>query len=115
MAADRYTPMFRAVAIITAAFGCIWVWRFGFTDYAAQYRPLGVAAGALTLFVGVCLWRPAKFAIVLSAVGAAFVGICAAAAAPMMHGPVILAFAGLAITLIVYAALAARVVFEKRA
>lgn len=113
MAAVRYIAMFRAAASVSVLFGGVWIWRFGFTDYAAQYRPLGVGAGVLALIVGVFLWRPAKFAIILSAVGAAVVGICAAVAAPIMHGPVILAFAGLAIVLIVYAVLAARALFER--
>ena len=108
MAAVRYTRMFRAAAVVFLLLGCLWIWRFGFTDYLPRYRLVGVGAGALAGVIGIFLLRPARFAIVLSAVGAAFVGICAAVAAPIMHGPVILAFAGLAILLIVYAVLAAR-------
>jgi hypothetical protein len=112
MAATRYTAMFRVAAVVFLLFGCAWIWRFGFTDYAPQYRLVGISAGALALLVGAFLMRPAKLAIAMSAVAAAFVGICAAAAAPVMHGPVILAFAALALLLVIYAVLAARVLFQ---
>ena len=113
MAAIRYTWMFRMAAVVCLLFGLVWIWRFGFTDYAPQYRLVGIGAGAFGCVVAVfLLWR-AKFAIALSAIGAAFFGICAAVAAPIMHGPVILAFAALAILLAVYSVLAARVLFDK--
>src|SRR5215831_4891052 len=109
MAAVRYLAMFRVAAVIFMLFGGVWIWRFGFTDYLPQYRPAGLAGGLLAIVIGIFLWRTAKLAIAISAVAAAFVGICAAAAAPIMHGPVILAFAALALLMVVYAVLAARV------
>ena len=54
------------------------------------HRLLGVALGALAVIIGVFLLRRAKFAIALSAIGAAIVAIAAAFAAPVMRGPVIL-------------------------
>ena len=66
----------------------------------------------LSALVGVFLFRPLKFAVALSALGAVVIAILAAAAAPSMRGPVLLAFAGLAIVMALYAALSARVLFD---
>jgi hypothetical protein len=113
MAVVRYAWMFRAAAVVLLLLGGIWIWRFGFTDYLPQYRLEGICAGAFACVVGVFLLRLAKFAIAVSAIGAAFVGICAVMAVPILHGPVILAFAALALVLVVYAVIAARVLFER--
>ena len=57
MAAVRYTWMFRTAAAVFLFFGGVWLWRFGFTDYHPEQRPYGLAAGALSLLVGVFLLR----------------------------------------------------------
>jgi peptidoglycan/LPS O-acetylase OafA/YrhL len=108
MAAVRYTWMFRAAALVFVFFGCVWLWRFGFTDYQPEHRPYGVAAGVIATFVGIFLWRRSRLAIGLSAAAAGLVGISAAVFAPSTHGPVILFLAGLAIFCCVYAVLATR-------
>ena len=113
MAAVRYTWMFRAAAVVYLVLGLSGIWRFGLTGYDPPHRHFGVALGALALIVGVFLFRRAKFAIALSAIGAAIVAIAAAFAAPVMHGLVILAMGGLAILCGLYAALAARVFFAR--
>jgi hypothetical protein len=112
-AAVRYTGMFRAAAVIHLAFGLIWIWRFGFTDYDVAHRPLGVGLGIASIVLGVFLLRPLKPAMAISALCAAFIAIAAAAAAPTMRGPVILFFAGVAIVAGLYAALAARALYER--
>ena len=89
--------MFRAAAVVYLLFGLSAIWRFGMTDYDPAHRLLGVGLGLLAVVVGVFLFRRAKFAIALSAIGAAVVAISAALAAPVMHGPVILAFGLLAL------------------
>ena len=113
MAAVRYTWMFRAAAVVYLFFGLSGIWRFGLTGYDPGHRLWGVAVGALAVIIGACLFRPARFAIALSAIGAAVVAIAAAVAAPIMQGPVILAFAGVAIVFALYATLAARVLLER--
>ena len=59
------------------------------------------------------LFRRARLAIGISAVAAAVVGISAAVFAPNAKGPAILFLAGLAIVCVVYAVLAARVLFGR--
>jgi hypothetical protein len=113
-AAVRYTWMFRTAALIVLFFGAAWLWRFGFTDYHPEQRPLGLAAGAAALLVGVFLMALKRWAIAVSAVAAVVVGISAAVFAPNSHGPAILFLAGLALVCIVYAALAMRTVLAKR-
>ena len=113
MAVVRYTWMFRAAAVVFLLLGLCWLWTFGLTDYRPQYRPVGLALGVLALLVGVFLLRRAKFAIAVSALGAALVSISAAVFAPNAHGPGILFLAALAIVCGVYAALAARVLFDR--
>jgi len=112
MAAVRYTGMFRAAAVLYLLFGSSAAWRFGMTDYDPSHRLLGVGLGVLAIVVGVFLFRREKFAIALSAIGAAVVAIAGVFAAPVMQGPVILAVGLLALLCGLYAALAARVVFE---
>jgi len=112
MAAVRYTWMFRAAAVVYLLFGLSATWRFGMTNYNPSHRLLGVGLGLLTVVVGLFLFRRAKFAIALSAIGAAVVAISGAFAAPVMRAPVILAVGLLALLCALYAALAARVLFE---
>ena len=104
--------MFRTAAVVYLLFGASAVWRYGLTGYDPPHRPWGVGCGALALVVGLFLLRQARFAIGLSAIGAALVAMTAALAAPVMHGPVILAFALLAIVAGLYAAFAGRVLLE---
>ena len=108
MAAVRYVWMFRAAAIVHLLFGASSVWRYGFTDYDAPHKLWGLGFGAFAAVVGIFLFRPARFAIALSAIGAALLAIAAAVAAPVMQGPGILAFGLFALLLGVYAALAGR-------
>jgi peptidoglycan/LPS O-acetylase OafA/YrhL len=114
MAAVRYNWMFRAAALVFLFFGCVWLWRFGLTDYQPEHRVYGLAAGALAMFIGIFLWRRSRLAIGLSAVATAMVGISAAAFAPSAHGPAILVLAALALLCGLYAVLAARVLLERR-
>ena len=102
-------------AVVYLLLGASMAWRFGLTDYDPSHRPWGVAAGLLTLIVGVFLFRRARWAIGLSAMGAAVIAIAAAVAAPVMHGPVILAFAAVAILFGLYAALAGRTLLQRGA
>ncbi len=108
MAAVRYTWMFRTAAVVFLFFGCVWLWRFGLTDYRPDLRVYGLAAGVIALLVGIFLMRRAKFAIVLSALAAALVSISAAVFAPTAHGPVILFAAMLALICGLYAVFAVR-------
>ncbi len=85
--AARYTWMFRTAAVLFLFFGGVWLWRFGLTDYHPEQRPYGLAAGALSLLVGVFLLRGHKLAIGVSAAATAVVGISAAVFAPNAHGP----------------------------
>jgi hypothetical protein len=58
--------------------------------------------------------RRARFAIALSALAAAVVGISAAVFAPTAHGPVILFSAAIALVCVLYAVFAARALLEHR-
>jgi hypothetical protein len=107
--AVRYTWMFRTAAALFLFFGAVWIWRFGFTGYHPEQRPVGLALGLLALVIGVFLLRGAKVAIALSALAAGIVCLSATVFAPQAHGPAILFLAGLAITTGLYAALAVRV------
>src|SRR5215467_11235441 len=98
--------MFRTAAVVYLLLGASMAWRFGLTGYDPAHRPWGVGIGLLAMVVGVFLWRRARWAIGLSAIGAAIVAISAAVAVPVVHGPVILAFAAVAIAFGTYAALA---------
>ena len=107
--AARYTWMFRTAAAVFLFFGGVWLWTFGLTDYHPGQRPFGLAAGVLSLLVGVFLLRSHRLAIGVSAAAAAVVGISAAVFAPSSHGPAILFLAGLAIVCCLYAVFAVRV------
>jgi hypothetical protein len=113
-AAVRYIGMFRTAAVLFVLFGALWIWRFGFTGYHPEQRLLGLGLGVLALMTGIFLFRRARFAIALSALGAGIVCLSATVFAPQAHGPAILFIAGLAIVNGLYAALALRVLFERR-
>lgn len=104
--------MFRAAATLYLLMGAFAVWRYGFTDHDPSNRLWGLALGAAGMLIAVMLFRNVKAAIVLSAIGAALVAICAAVAAPVMHGPAILVFALIALLAGAYAALAGRVLLR---
>lgn len=110
----RYVWMFRTAAVVFLFFGGVWLWRFGLTDYHPEQRPYGLVAGCLALLVGLFLFRRHRAAIGFSAVAAALVAIAAAVFAPSAKGPALLFLAALAIVCAIYAALAARVLFEPR-
>ena len=107
--------MFRAAAVVYLLLGASMVWRFGFTSYDPPHRLWGVGMGLLAVLVGLFLFRRVRWAVGLSAIGAAVIAVAAAVAAPIMHGPVILAFALVAILFGVYAAVAGRALLEKSA
>lgn len=109
----RYPWMFRTAAVVYLLLGASMAWRFGLTDYDPPHRLWGVGTGVLMLAVGVFLFSRRRWAIGLSAIGAAIVAMAAAVAAPVMHGPVILACALVAIVFGVYAAMAGRVLLER--
>jgi hypothetical protein len=89
------------------------IWRYGLTDFDPAHRLEGIAIGLLGLVIGVFLIRLARFAIVLSTIGAALVALAAVIAVPVLHGLVILAFAAIAIAAGLYAALAARALIDR--
>jgi peptidoglycan/LPS O-acetylase OafA/YrhL len=101
--------MFRTAAVVYLLLGASMAWRFGWTDYDPPHRLWGVGVGMLALVVGTFLFRRSRWAIGFSAIGAAILAMAAALAAPVMHGPVILACALIAILSGVYAAMAGRV------
>jgi hypothetical protein len=105
--------MFRAAALVFLLFGMSALWRYGFTDYDAPHRPWGVGFGLFATLVGAFLLAPARFAIGLSALGAAVLAIAAAVAAPVMKGPAILAVGLFALVVGAYAALATRELMRK--
>lgn len=112
-AAVRYIWMFRTAAVLFLLLGLSWLYTFGLTSYKPEQRPFGLALGAIAVVVGAFLFRRAKFAIALSAIGAAIVCVSAAVFAPQARGPGIVFLAVLAIATGVYAALALRVLFER--
>ncbi len=105
--------MFRAAAVVYLLLGACVTWRYGLTDYDPANRPWVVGLGVLAMLVGAFLLRRARWAIGFSAIGAAIVAILAAVGVPVVHGPVILAFAAVAILFGVYAALAGRVLLQR--
>jgi hypothetical protein len=113
MATVRHAWMFRTAAVVHLLLGLSAVWRYGFTSHDPGHRLWGIALGVLALVVGVYLFKPARFAMGISAVGAAVLAVAAAVAAPIMHGPVILAFGLFALVVGAYAALAARELMER--
>ena len=112
-AVARYPWMFRTAAVVYLLLGASMAWRFGFTDYDPSHRAWGVGMGVFLLMVGVFLFGRRRWAVGLSAIGAAIIAMAAAVAAPEMHGPVILAFALVAILFGVYAAMAGRSLLER--
>ena len=113
MVAVRYLWMFRTAAIVHLFFGAAALWRFGL--YEPAHRPLGVGLGALALVVGAFLFKPARFAMALSALAAVLIALSAAVGVPMVRGPGILAFALVAIVFGLYAVFTARVLFSRQA
>jgi peptidoglycan/LPS O-acetylase OafA/YrhL len=107
-AAVRHTWMFRTAAFVFLAFGAVWIWRFGFTDYQPEQRPWGLGAGALALLVGFYLFQLKRVAIGISAAAAAIVGSSAVLFALTVKGPGILFLAALAIVCVAYAVLSVR-------
>ena len=111
----RYPWMFRAAAVVYLLLGACVAWSYGFTGYDVAHRPWGVGIGVLAIVVGVFLLRRARWAIGLSAIGAAIVAILAAIGVPLIHGPPILFFAAVAIVFGLYAAMAGRVMLDRGA
>ena len=112
MAAVRYNWMFRTAAVVFFLFGAFWLFDATWTQKFSGARPYLLAGGVAAIAIGVMLFRRMKTGIALSALGAAVVSICAAVAAPQMHGPGVLALGLLAIVTGLYAALAARELFS---
>lgn len=106
--------MFRAAAVVYLLLGASMAWRYGLTDYDPPHRAWGVGIGGLALVVGIFLFGRRRWAVGLSAIGAAIIAMAAAVAAPVMHGPVILACALVAILFGVYAAMAGRALLGRR-
>jgi hypothetical protein len=108
-AAVRYIWMFRTAAAVFLAFGALWIWRFGLTDFEPEHRPWGLGAGAAALVTGYFLFGLKRFAIGASVVVAAIVGVSAILfALTVKPGPGILFLAALAIVCVAYAVLAVR-------
>jgi len=105
--------MFRAAAVVYLLFGLAGIWRFGLTDHDPPHRVMGVGLGLLAVVIGGFVFRHAKWAIALSAIGAAVIAVAAAVAIPVLPGPVILAFIAIAVVFGLYAALAARALFDR--
>ena len=112
MGAVRYKWMFRTAAAVHLLLGLAWFVAGTFEPYRPDYWPLLLGLGVVATSVGVMLFRRMKLGIALSGIGAAIVSICAAVAAPNMRPPVLLLFAAVAIVTGIYAALAARTLFE---
>lgn len=108
MAAVRHAWMFRTAAVVFLFFGAVFIWRYALTDFHPEQRPIGLLIGILTFCVGVFLMRLQRFAIGVSAIVMALVGLSSAVFAPEARGPVILFLAALAIVCVVYAVLALR-------
>lgn len=105
--------MFRTAAVVFLLFGAFWLFDAAWSQKFSGARPYFLAGGLAAIGVGVMLFRRMKAGIALSAVGAAVVSICAAVAAPQMHGPGIFALGLLAIVTGLYAALSARELFGR--
>lgn len=112
-AAVRYKWMFRTAAVVFLLFGASALWRYGLTDFQPAQRPLGLALGAAGIAIGVFLFRRARIAIGLSALGAGIVCLSATVFAPRAQGPVILFLALLALVTGIYAVLSLRVLLER--
>ena len=114
MAAVRYNWMFRTAAVVFILFGAFWIFDATWSQKFSGARPYLLAGGLAAVVIGVMLFRRMKAGIALSALASAIVSICAAVAAPQMHGPGIVVLALLAIVTGLYAALAARELFGDR-
>jgi hypothetical protein len=112
-AAVRNVWMFRTVAVVHVFFGMAYVWKYGFTGDGPADNPFGSALGVASILVGAFLFKPAKLAIGLSAISAAVIAISAAVGVPVVKGPAIFAFAGVAILCGLYAVMAARELFGR--
>jgi len=110
-AATRHTGLFRAAAVVYLFFGLSFLWTFAFTDRYVGQRPVGLGLGVLMIAVGIFLFRRARWAIALSALGTGVTCLSATLAVPAVHGPVILLVATLAIVSAVYTVISLRVLF----
>jgi hypothetical protein len=108
MAVVRYIWMFRTAAVVSLLLGLGWLWTALFTSYRPEQRPYLLALGIAAVVIGVFLFRRAKLAIILSAIGAVIVSIAAALFIPNASGPGVLFLLGLAIIGGFYAALSFR-------
>ena len=113
MAVARHKWMYRATAVLFVLFGVFWLVDATLFDRFAALRPYLLVMGVAAIAVGVMVFRRMKAGIAVSAAAAAVVSICAAVAAPQMHGPGIVVLAGLAVLAGLYAALAARDLFDR--
>lgn len=100
--------MFRTAAVVYLSLGLSAGWRYGFTDYDVEHRLWGLGFALLAVVVGLFLFKPARLAIGISALLSALIAIAAAVAAPIMKGPVILAFAAVALLFGLYAVFGTR-------
>jgi hypothetical protein len=112
-AAVRYIGMFRTAAAFYLLFGASFIWTFGFSAEYAAKRAAGLALGLLMIAVAIYLFRGARWAIGLSALGTTVLCLSATLAVPAVHGPVILFVAVLAIASAIYTALSVRALFGK--
>lgn len=112
-AAVRYKWMFRTAAVLFLLFGSFALWRYGLTDFKPEQRPVGLALGGIAIATGVFLFRRARLAIGISALGAGIVCLGATVAAPEGKGPVILFLAGIALVTGLYTVLSLRVLFAR--
>ena len=112
-AAVRNVWMFRTAAIVHLFFGAAYVWKYGFTGDGPTDNPLGSLLGVSSILIGIFLFKPAKFAIGLSAIAATVVAISAAVGVPVVRGPAIFAFAFVAILCGLYAVMSARELFGR--
>ena len=113
-AAVRYIGMFRTAAVVYVALGICFLWTYGLTDRFAEYRLYGLSGGLLMIVIGIFLFRRARLAIGLSALGTGLVCLSSTLAVPIVHGPVILFVAFLAIASAIYTALSLRALFGSR-
>jgi hypothetical protein len=103
--------MFRTAAVVYLLLGGSWIWTATMSSRWAGFRPFLLVLGGISLMIGILLFRGKKVAVALSALGAGFLSICAAVAAPQMNGPGVLVLAGLSLVSGLYAAVAARDLF----
>jgi len=109
----RYRGMFRTAAVIYLLLGASMAWRYGLTDYDPAHRPWGLGIGVLGLLVGVFLFRRARLAVGLSAIGAVVIAMAAAVAAPTMPPPTTSRSKPPPVVFGLYAALAGRALLER--